>query len=358
MNKNVIGYGSFFHKVDPSTFQSSPEIEFGADYELFYSGRNALKYLLILIGTYQKVKTIWIPGYYCPFVKSWLEHEFNNISYYEINPFDPHEEVDWSKFTNNQDIIIVNNYWGLKKNLIPKSSRPVVIEDHSHGWQSTGCLESRADFCFASLRKTVPLPLGGIAWKPSSSRSDISLRKEDLFEIPQPDNDMERSWELISKSMELKASCKYSGDKKQYLELYAQGESILRSAFDIFPLESSKKLLLEKIIFKDFRYYKEQNSKLIIPKIEKNDFFSVLHKKGFTPFGLLLIFKNREELLSLKKFLISKSVYPAELWPDNSIDYEHQFLLNIHIDFRYDEEDLEYIAQCINHWSNIYSDGI
>jgi hypothetical protein len=355
MNKEVIGYGSFFHKIDPSAFKSLPEVKLATDYELFYSGRNAIKYILLLIGTSRKVNKIWMPGYYCPDVKSCLELEFSNICYYDINPFDPNDKIDWSIFSNPEDILIVNNFWGLKQYRIPNNNRPVVIEDHSHGWQSNGCLESTADFCIASLRKTVPLPLGGIAWKPSSSRIDIPLRQENLFEIQRPDNDMERSWELISKAMELKAGCKHSGDKKQYLELYAQGESILRSNFDIFPIESSKTHLLEKLIFKNYRYYKEHNSKLIIPKIEKNDFFSILSHEDFTPFGLLLIFKNRSELVSLKKYLISKSIYPAELWPDNDINFEYNFLLNIHLDFRYGKKDLEYIAHGINTWAKHYS---
>jgi hypothetical protein len=42
----------------------------------------------------------------------------------------------------------------------------MTIEDHSHDLLAPRALESRADYAIASLRKTLPLPDGGVVWSP------------------------------------------------------------------------------------------------------------------------------------------------------------------------------------------------
>ncbi|WP_405397993.1 hypothetical protein [Maribacter sp. Asnod2-G09] len=348
MNKTIIGYGSFFHKTDIDQI-SETDHSFLGEHHLFYAGRYAMRFIFEAVLKEREIKTIWLPNYYCPFVKDWLENTFSQIAYYDIDPFDAEAKVNFLEFETT-DMVLVNNFWGLKSNTIPQCDRPIIIEDHSHGWLTDGCIESEADFCIASLRKTLPVPLGGIAWKPKKSSSTIAfpaLQKNNNIDTV---NSMTTSWDAMSLAMQLKDSCEREQDKNVFLSTYNQGENILRDIQEIIPLHNEHEKVIRNALFRDFNYFKSKNSAYVKTKISQNNNFKVLDAKNKVPFGLLLIFKDRESLIQLKQFLVSNAIYPAELWPQNNIKYTYQFLLNVHIDFRYDTQDLDHIADVINRY--------
>lgn len=351
MRNTILGYGSFFQK---SQLNEVPQIEgsFMEDHELFYAGRYALKYIFQHICEKYKVSNIWLPIYYCPLIKKWLENEFSTIRYYEINPFDVNEQLDWSLFSSN-DLVLVQNYWGLKKVIYPKGKRPIIVEDHSHGWLTQGCLESRADFCIASLRKTIPIPLGGIAWKPKKSLSNLPFPKVAPTMDTISKSSMNISWELIEKAMDLKSKANSHEEKTEFLSTYMNGELYLGENFDIIPVATEHAQIIKSLLLKNVNSFKNKNLAYLNRKLGPVKGYQRLPYKEGTPFGLLFIFKEREALDQFKKHLIGKSIYPAELWNNNPIKYTHKYLLNIHVDFRYSPNDLDYIADSINEWQYI-----
>lgn len=351
MQNTILGYGSFFQK---SQINEAPIIDasFIQEYELFYAGRYALKYIFLHICENQNIATIWLPIYYCPLIKKWLENEFSTIRYYDINPFDINEQIDWNLFSSS-DLVLVQNYWGLKKTVYPIGNRPIIVEDHSHGWLTKGCLESEADFCIASLRKTLPIPLGGIAWKPKKSQTNLTLPTPKNTAGPITKNSMSYSWSLISKAQELKSKATSEKDKEEFLSTYMNGELYLGENFDIIPLHEDHENTIKPILFKNLNNYKQRNLAYLEKKLSATRDFERLPYEEGTPFGLLFIFKERTILEQFKKHLIQKSIYPAELWNNNPINYQHKYLLNIHVDFRYTPNDLDYIAESINEWQYI-----
>lgn len=351
MKNTILGYGSFFQK---SQIDGALVVEdsFIKDYELFYAGRYAIKYIFQYISANQVISTIWLPIYYCPLVKKWLENEFDNILYYDINPFDVNEQIDWTLFST-KDLVLVQNYWGLKKTVYPKGERPIIVEDHSHGWLTQGCIESKADFCIASLRKTIPVPLGGIAWKPKSSQSNLPFPMVENKTAPISKSSMNYSWNHIAKAMELKSQARTEQDKKEFLSTYMNGELYLGENFDIIAVEEKHADFIKSYLFMDLNTFKQKNLDYIKNKLDSKEDYKFLPYKAGTPFGLLLIFRDRDAMAHLKKYLIDKSIYPAELWNNNSIPYAYKYLLNIHVDFRYQQKDLDYIAESINDWQYI-----
>lgn len=249
MHNTIIGFGSIFHKQAIDGIENTSNAHFLGAHELFYAGRYAIKYVIHGILEHQHINAIWIPNYYCPFVKNWLEQEFESITYYDIDPFDATSKIDWSLFTAN-DIVIANNYWGLKEHQIPNGERPIVIEDHSHGWLSKGCMDSQADFCIASLRKTLPIPLGGIAWKPVKSKCSIPLKPLEKNNIAIETNPMLQSWALIDSAMETKATCNKEEEKSVFLQQYSQGEVLLRNTQEIVPLLAEHETVIRNALFK------------------------------------------------------------------------------------------------------------
>ncbi|RRQ48852.1 hypothetical protein DZC72_14405 [Maribacter algicola] len=348
MNK-LLGYGSFFHAVTPDGFNTSHS-NFMEEYQLFYTGRYALKAVFNGILQEKPNANIWLPNYYCPFVKDWLEKEFRQIRYYNIDPFDTDAVLDYKQFPAT-DIVLFNNYWGLKENSIPEGSRPIIVEDHSHGWLSPGCGQSNADFCIASLRKTLPVPLAGIAWKPKNSNLSIDLSSYGSQKTT-AENPMVKAWNGIQEAMILKSKCDKESDKKRFLEVHGEGESILGEEQRIWPLDIEHEKRIREYLFLNYDDYKEKNLTYITGKIVPTNHFKILETKTKgIPFGLLLIFKEREMLQGLKSYLIQEQIYPAELWPKNEMDQKFKYLLNVHMDFRYSQKDLDYILARINNWN-------
>ena len=244
MENEIIGYGSSFYTPDKNRIEAIKNIDFSDEYVLLYNGRDAINYVILLISKTIDIQTLWMPDYYCPHVKSWLEKRFANIKYYSINPFDATNQPDWKQFNTQTDVVILNNFWGCRSYEIPKENRPIIIEDHSHGWLNASALHSKADYCIASLRKTVPLPMGGIAWIPNSKKTGRSLVSTTILtDYGTNDTSMAQAWDVIQKGMDLKAICSDKSAKNVYLEYFSQGEIMIRERSKL-ALRSMSRLMI------------------------------------------------------------------------------------------------------------------
>ena len=350
MQKDIIGYGSFIEGTYGRKLPqlSAPDL---GDTLLFYAGRYALKYLIKRISAETHIDTIWMPQYYCHFVKEWMHHEFETIKYYYVDPFEPESKIDWAQFKSINDLVMVNNYWGLKNTDIPDGDRPIIIEDHSHGWLSEGSLHSKADFCFASLRKTLPIPMGGIAWKPKASKSNITLYKPEIFDTCTSENPMNKAWDTIIGSMRLKETCTAHVQKERYLEQYMKGELMVRSIYEVYEVSTEHAAFINQYIHINFNSFKKENVDYALPKLITSNDFKVVQHATKASFGLLLAFKKEDALNDLKKHLVANQIYPSLLWPKNDLTTTYSYLLNIHMDYRFDTTDLNYIISTINNWT-------
>lgn len=351
MNIGLIGYGSFFHEIDYQDLSNEADKGFLNQYQLYYTGRHAIRHLIDTIALTKKIDTIWLPKYYCQHVTHWLKQVYHNIEFYHIDPFDPKKSFDWKNHTNTNDVIILNNFWGLYSYEIPSAEkRPIVIEDHSHGWLSNGCKNSTADFCFSSLRKTLPVPLGGIVWIPEKSNTNIKINDFTESNIVQQEEFITNSWEQMTRAMHLKRKCESLNQKEQYLRIYNTAEQYLHEQHEVIPVKKEHNKFINNFLFKDYTTGKKKNLFYIYEKIEITPFFKIIKKESQASFGLQLAFKSRSIFDDLKTFLVSKSIYPSELWPNNTIECEFKYLMNIHVDFRYTSNDMEYISTNINEW--------
>ncbi|WP_405246921.1 hypothetical protein [Cellulophaga sp. Asnod2-G02] len=345
---NTIGLGSFFPKTDETTLKEFDALQSIPNYELFYTGRHAIKHLLTLLQTRSTIRKIWLPKYYCQHVTSWLKANFDTIDTYDIDPFFENTRVNFEDFSTEEDVVILNNFWGIYEYKIPNNTkRAIFIEDHSHGWQSKACVKSKADYCFASLRKTLPVPLGGILWQPNGN-DHLSISKKSSTD------DFSRIWNLIDKAMILKQNYKLNGIGKvaDYLNIIGETETFLHHQYDVVPVKKEHRAYLFTYLNKDYSAAKSTNFKHIFEKIVPNSEFKVLYKEKHTSFGLELILKDRDTFNSLKHYLIVHKIYPSELWPDNTLETPYKHALNIHIDFRYTTETMNYIADKLNSWNS------
>lgn len=351
--ENKAGIGSFFHSTDADAIINFNTQDYITNYSLFYTGRHAIKYIFDKLIAEETIEKIWLPKYYCQHVTSWLQKCYSTIHFYTIDPFNPEHQLNVLDFATDKDIVLLNNFWGLFQYNIPTTAnKPFCIEDHSHGWLSSGCLTSKADYCVASLRKTLPIPLGGILWQPNKEK----IKKSNLEILP--NTAFYNNWELVHKAMDLKKEyidndLADTSVKDTYLELIGTSETYLQHQYDVVALKEEHKTYINSYIQKDYTSYKKQNLKSLLQLINNNSNFIILTDDKNTPFGLHLAFKDRAAFMSLKSFLISKDIYPSELWPGNEATDGWSYLLNIHIDYRYTNKDMAYIATSLNQWGNL-----
>ena len=111
---------------------------------------------------------MWVPSYFCFDVAEYWK-SFTEVVTYKDDP--RRAEPDWlSLRPAATDLVIAVNYFGVRSGKAWQIWRGrthcVLVEDHSHDPVSDWALESQADYAFASLRKTLPVPDGGILWSP------------------------------------------------------------------------------------------------------------------------------------------------------------------------------------------------
>lgn len=349
---DILGLGSFFHEVEYEELDYLGKIKFNYEYQFLHSGRHALKYCIEAIKLEKEISSIWLPDYYCPYVKDWMEHNYDNITYYKTYPFSSESVIDWNIF-GAQDVVVLNNYWGLLSSIIPENKLPVVIEDHSHGWLSDGCLSSKADYCFASLRKSVPLPLGGIVWSPRDLFDFDSVDPLILNQNEIDFQEMNSIWEGFKNAMKLKRNIQDPEKKEVYLNSYSKNETALRKNNSLVPLIDSQRNQLDNYAFLNYLTAKQKNLSYIQRYLKESEQMTILKGKyNGTPFGLLILFKIKEELELFKKHLISNSIYPALLWPIVEGRGEFKHLLNIHVDYRYGPHEMDKIIKAVTTFSN------
>jgi len=349
LNKDI---GSSFFELKPN----DPEhivltenlVQLSSTFTFYYSGRNAFLAVLNDIENKTTINKIWLPSYYCDTVINLINKNFKNVTYYDIDPFNFENEIDVTEFANKEDIVILNNFWGLStfKEYSNSKEKPIIIEDHTHGWLSNQSLNSNANYCICSLRKTYPIPLGAIAWMPIKNSKQTPYKKE-------IDTAINKAYLNFYTSMKLKrAFIKVKKNTKdEYLNLLNNGESILCKSNSYIKPNNELLDQINKYLTCNPNLVKVNNFNQIINSIGKTTKFKILKREGFTPFGLLLLFKNEKLFISFKNWLISNNIYPAHLWPNTKTESEWKYLLNLHIDFRYNKEDISYLVEKINIWS-------
>ncbi|GFZ85320.1 hypothetical protein GCM10011531_15600 [Aquaticitalea lipolytica] len=318
-------------------------------FTIYHTGRNAYLALLKEISNKQKINKIWLPSYFCHNVINNISNNFNNVDFYYINPFRLNAKLNIEQFANQEDVVILNNFWGLTTysyNLNP-NDKPIIIEDHSHGWLSKQCIKSKADYCISSIRKTYPIPLGGITWQPNSNFPlNFYENTTDKFAI--------KAWEKLNESMSQKRNFIKGNSEnfnKIYLSLLEEGESFVSKSNSYTKPNDSITNYIKHFIDLDPNICKKNNLQYVYKHLKQSDHFKVIKRRGYIAFGLLLVFKDENLFYSFKSYMILNNIYPANLWPQNDLKSNWKHLFNIHVDFRYSLDDMKFIVETINNWN-------
>lgn len=336
----MIEFGSDFHYIqtgsnlDDTLFSIFPSANYYAD------GRQALIHLYRSQGW----QRLWVPEYYCYDVIESLRESGLALMFYTDCPIYRDDTQTLKALLQKDqfrstDAILRVNYFGMRS-FRANGNLPVaaIVEDHTHDLIGDWAIRSDADWCIASLRKTLPIPEGGMLWSP------VGLR---LPEKPILSEENEKNAAIRWEAMQLKA--RYLAgeklDKTAFRAAFIDTESYFDYAL-VCSLDIKSQEYLSTFNVRTWYMRKYENWKKLCG-IKRHGTKVILPEgSGSHPFSLLLLFDLQSERDRVRKELIAHNIYPAVLWnipcpTDGDIFKFSRGMLSIHCDGRYNDEDIE-----------------
>lgn len=340
-------YGSDFHYIDFPVKSINDSIQsFYPNSVLFFSGRAALFNLIQLGIKIYKWEKVFLPDYYCHDVDEFIKPLQIEICYYNDGP-DEKNLSDFDSIDKSTNVFVHVNYFGFSASLKLALKNAFIIEDHTHDLISGWATISNAHYCFASLRKSLPIPAGGIIWSP---------RK---LEMPREPAESELTG-LITymrlSAMLLKRVYLQNGNvnKQDFRNLYLNSESFFEQQGTNAALPSSIVANISKIPMQVLKEHKIKNYKFLSETIgTKNIIWRQSLSEDQCPFGMVLYFDDEKKRNGMKQYLIENNIYPAVLWPNQTTLKAKNFSaksLLIHCDIRYTLDDMKLIAEAVNNY--------
>ncbi len=320
------------------------------------SGRDALRLILKHGIATQGWKRIWAPGFLCQEVIASIVGSSIDCQLYADIP-KPGIPADLSGIPfSDGDILFLVNHFGIRAQPEQldalRAKGIVVIEDHTHDPWSSWALASTADFCIASLRKTLPIPDGGILWSPMQrplpDQPPLSKHRQHAA--------LQKMAAMVLKGQYLTGAF---SNKDTFRALSLQGEEAIADG-EISGISSPSKEIVSHFPVETWRAQRLHNFRLACELISQCKQLTIDTPSNLpenhVPLSLRIQTSTPEQRDELKAGLVAQHIYPAVLWPlqspvVNSIAPEEVHLsqtsLMIHIDGRYNEKDLQHIASTL-----------
>ena len=333
-------FGSDFHYLPIQESRSRTIKDFFPDALHYACGRHPI------IDLYKKNnwKRLWVPEYFCYDVLSSLEQNGVNWQSYRDYPLANESEIVRSLPFEEGDALLRMNYFGLRSRRSNHGIPVPVVEDHTHDLIGDWAINSDADWCIASLRKTLPLAEGGMLWSPKG------LKLQEPPQIVSENTDLASSrWEAMRKKT-LYLNDKIE-DKSEFRSVFLSTEE----QFDVMSVSSIDKETLDYLSRFDVEqwYGRKKNNREVLVESFSN-ISIVLEPEGpvCNPFSLTLLFDSESARNDFRKYLINSCVYPAILWnvPENASPEVNDFskrMLSVHCDGRYNSNDMMQLRDII-----------
>lgn len=332
-------YGSDFHYICDFQGSNNSLHNFYPHANYYADGRQALIHLYHTQGW----QRIWMPDYFCYDVIASLKEAGLNLGFYQDWP-DEHgdseaiEVIQQAEGFHPTDAVLRVNYFGMRSyRAAEELSVAAVVEDHTHDLIGGWAKHSAADWCIASLRKTMPIPEGGMLWSPKG----LPLPKAPVGSV-----NNEKIAAIRWEAMKLKIE--YLAGEAVEKDAFRKGYVGTEEFFDTAPICALDKMSQEYLkSFNISEWYERKRENWNLLKDIKKDGVRVVcpEDKGCYPFSLVLLFDNPEERERVRKGLIAHQVYPTILWnvpvqaDDEIIQFSHN-MLSIHCDARYTKDEI------------------
>lgn len=340
----MVEFGSDFHLCD-ETFRGGESFfsNISGNIRYYANGRLAIGELI----SQEKWKRIWIPAYFCYEVIDYIKTTGIQIKLYNDFPLVNNEDPVLRTLPfEHGDVLLRINYFGLRNFRSNSGISVPVIEDHTHSLISDWALNSDADWCIASIRKTLPIPAGGILWSPKHRKLPEQLA---------PSVECELMSDIRYSAMALKSRyLECGGDKSVFRQKYIYSEqmidSLVHSGIDTHSFIISSNLDLNKWTECRIRNWK----KIVAMLSRRVTILQPTEIQDWHPFSIIIYCSSAQDCSMLRQHLIDNNVYPAVLWhmPDDSEfqsarDFSNR-MLSLHCDARYNDNDIVQLCRIIN----------
>lgn len=351
-------FGSDFHYISGFQCVGNAFGDFYPHANYYADGRQALIHLYHAQGW----QRLWVPEYFCYEVIESVKQAGLKLMLYQDWP--GNDDVDLcssmvagrvscgarqydnlNNVVRPSDAVLWVNYLGTRSyRSFEKLPVAAVIEDHTHDLIGDWPMHSTADWCIASLRKTLPIPEGGMLWSP------VGLK---LPSVPEVSEENERIAIIRWEAMKLKARylAGEAVEKVEFRKGYVETEEYFDHA-QACALDKASQEYLKTFDIRSWYNQKRENWELL--KYIKKDGVRVIcpENMGCYPFSLILLFDNPDERDRVRKDLIAHQIYPAVLWnvPDTANEEVKNFsrrMLSIHCDARYTADDIRQMRSII-----------
>lgn len=348
MTSAVWEHGSDFHYVNE--YPGSSPTPWGEEGLYYFSGRPALITLLERLRSLQEAECVWMPAYYCDQVVYPISARGFSCRYYDGSP-----QAGWAvpdEVLRPGDVLIANSFFGM--DLLPPGTLRnlqgrgvILIEDHSQDPYGALAWASQADYCFASLRKTLPLPDGGVLWSPLGR--DLPAPTTLIPEVS-----AERMAAMLAKRAYLRGEFSSKADFRRW---YAASEQALDQA-PVSGMSPYSRAFLASFDVEAWRQARARNHRVLCTQVDNPD-LTVLYadRSDLAPMGAVILTPDTVGRNALRRLLISQGIYPAVLWPlivdmppgDSVLaqDFADRMLF-LHCDGRYAEADMLEVARVLN----------
>ena len=332
-------FGSDFHLCAHDFCGPSEYFDVLGHTRLYACGRHAIDAIVKQEGW----KRIWMPAYFCYEVIQHLIETGIEVSFYNDFPLSEEDDkIIRSLPFEMGDVLLRMNYFGLRKKRTNEGIPVSVIEDHTHGLITDWALKSDADWCIASLRKTLPVAAGGILWSskgrrlPNKIQASVSCKK--MAEIRY------EAMRLKEKYLKASVSDIDINLKEVFREKYIVSEAMIDN-LSLSGIDAESKAITEALNIKQWTDLKF-DKRFRVLGTERNDYWQ--------PFSLVFLMESPFEREALRKYMIQHHIYPAILWrmPEDTPfvqakDFSER-MLSVHCDIRYNRNAIVELCEIIN----------
>lgn len=327
-------HGSIFHLSLETGATDEPWREH--PHRLYGSGRDALRALALWGVAEGRWRRLVVPSYYCQDVLEPLRDEMTISAY----PHAPTLPAVSPLTALPNDLTMVAGLFGADLEP-PVGSTGPVIEDHTHDPLGRAAWDSGAAYAFASLRKTLPLPDGGVLWSPRG------------LDLPPPvsvTGDHDRSTHQRLAAMVLKRHYLAGDDvtKDEFRALAEESERTFGTG-EISGMSPYSCARLPTFPAAEWRQARERNRRAFRDALGTVSGVTVLD----VPFAATLLFDSSTHRDQVRSQLVRSRVYATVYWPldqmgldgipEAHVDLSRR-ILSIHCDQRYTIADMVRVA--------------
>lgn len=301
-------------------------------------------------------RRLFVPDYFCQEVADAWAARGIRIARYRDDPTLSEPKWDDLGDVGAGDLVMAVNFFGVREpggwyEWLAGRDGTLLIEDHSHDPLSRWAVVSQAHYAFASLRKVLPVPDGGLLWSPAG------------YQLPHAEGQASvtgSALKLAAMVWKMEYLAGRGGDptgtKAVFRDLQLRGERHLVSGSKSEPAPWSRPII-QRGYPPEWRARREANVsrllELISGRIPADPLFSGW-PEGSCPLTAAFVFRTPQLRERARAALIGTDIYPTVLWPLGLEAGAEAGALSARVlclpsDQRYGAADIDTIADALSH---------